>query len=123
MHFAEANKVALYDKYLAIYVTAQSATNRIDVQYDFFRGKYDFLRENMHKYSYINQNFDCLVYSFYSGYPQEVQKEIEENYNIKKVNKIEYCLISIRSFFYLLSIHGYRRANCPKKIKKWYDNL
>lgn len=122
MNLSECKKVVLYDKFLAVYRTLESATNNSKVQFDFFRGKYDYLLKKRNE-EYISKYFDYIVYAYYKHYPEDVKSMIDKAYDIRQINKVKYLLFSIKTNLLLYSSGGYRRKNCPIAIRMWYENL
>lgn len=110
-------KFALYDKYLSVYRTSDSASNRPEVQFDFFRGKYDYFNSNRKKLKYIDRNFDMLVKYSRDGYPDNVKNMIDEKYPKVKVCYIRYLFFRIKAFKYLLGKRGFRERYCPRRYE------
>ena len=123
MDFNKDNKVFLYDDFLALYMTANSASNRPEVQYDFFRARYDFLNYNYRDYNISDYRKQTLEYLTYLGYQSETKRMIDDEYSIKKIFKLRIYIYKIMAMLKTYRSGGYRRKVCPQDIINWYELL
>lgn len=123
MRFSENFNVCLFNKYLSVYMTSDSASNKPDVQYDFFRARYDFLLENYKKYNISEELKNTIAYSTYIGYPASTQKLIDKTYSVDTVSQIRIILFNIWARIKVYYSGDYRRKPCPSNIEAWYQKL
>ncbi|MDO4317096.1 MAG: glycosyltransferase family 2 protein [Lachnospiraceae bacterium] len=123
VNFMENYNVYLYDKFLSVYMTSNSASNRPEVQYDFFRARYDCLLEGAARCEKLQRQKDVILCGTYHRYPAAVQKLIAEKYRIPAVPKMKYKLYFLLAQVYTYRSGGYRRQTCPPKICEWYLSL
>lgn len=121
--FALKYNVSLWNYYSGIYVTYSSASNKDNVQYDFFRARFDLLNKYKEKNAMLNKYYDCIIYKTYINYPISVRKLIDKEYKINNVRRTQYLLYRLLSTVSLYICGGYRRKYCPTKIEKWYKEL
>lgn len=123
MYFSEKYNVYLYDDFLSIYMTGNSASVRSEVQYDFFRARYDYLLNNYKRMGITEKLKNIIAYSTYCGYPVNTRKMIDESYEVKKVSKLLRIVFNIWARGKVYSSGGYRRAVCPANVQEWYRLL
>lgn len=123
IEFAEDNNVTLYNEYLSLYMTSESASNRPEVQFDFFRARYNALDKNYKKYGISAKLKDIITYITYSGYPLATKKMIDREYSIKTKPVIACQLYLLWARLKTYKSGGYRRRECPKSVYDWYMRL
>ena len=108
LKYSVNNKVVLYNKYLAIYRMSESASNKPQVQYDFFRGEM-FLIDNMKKLRVKHVNEDILVKFAFETKSNEAQKLIQKDYKIKCCSQLLYLYFKIVRYVKLMRSGLYRK--------------
>lgn len=113
MEFSDKHNVVLFDQYLSVYRMTDSASNKSEVQYDFFRSDMLLLEKTME----INR--------FVSFFKNEIirfsihNKSLEAQRIMKKpsytTNQIKYCAFRIIRFINLMNSNVYRRELMPQK--------
>lgn len=99
LRFNEKYKVYYYRKKLGKYITTESASNKLEVQLDFWNCWMSVL----HKYGSVfsKKNMELAIYYLFCFWNENTQKEILLNgYNIKKFSKLKYFMIFIRRLVY-----------------------
>lgn len=115
--FSEKYNVCLYNKYLSVYRMTQSASNRSEVQYDFFRASKYLLNKSYGKVTFVNKYYnEMLLFILYSR-PVSIQKFImEREEHVPEKNKLKYGCFKIIRFIKLLRSGQYRLKKIPKKV-------
>lgn len=123
MDFSRKFKVALYNRYLSIYITSESASNRPEVQFDFFRARYYSLEKYAKEYGITNAQKDVLHYITYKGYPEKTKELIDKEFSIKPISRSRVLIIKICCMLKTYKSGGYRRMPCPNALIEWYNQL
>ena len=115
--FSEKYNVCLYNKYLSVYRMTQSASNRSEVQYDFFRASKYLLNKSYGKVTFVNKYYnEMLLFILYSR-PISMQKFIMDKEEcIPQKNKFRYNYFRIIRFIKLMRSGQYRLKKIPKKL-------
>lgn len=114
LNYSENNKVLLYNKYLAVYRMSESASNKPQVQYDFFRGEI-FLINKMKKLSVKHIDENILIKFAFNTKSKEARKLIAKDYEIKSCSQFKYCLFKIIRYVKLMRSGFYRKKIMPNK--------
>lgn len=113
--FSERYNVCLYDQYLSIYRMVDSASNRPDVQVDFYKGDM-YLLEKTKEYSSYVKLFEKEIIKFsIENKSKEAQKLIETKEN--KSSKVKYMLFRVTRFIKLMRKNTYRRNLVPAELQ------
>ncbi len=123
IQFSKKYNVVLYNKYLSLYMTSDSASNKPEVQYDFFRARYDSLVENSVKYEIPSKLKRVILYTTYLGYPQKTKEIIDESYEITRSSFVFNKPYLVWAMLRTYKSGGYRRKECPKLLISWYLTL
>lgn len=106
--YSASNKVILYNNFLAVYRMSDSASNRPQVQYDFFRSEM-FLIETMKNFGSNRFNNDILVRFAHDTKSKEAQNLIQKDYNIKSCSQLVYWGFRICRYVKLMRSGLYRK--------------
>lgn len=123
MGFAKNHTVVLYNRYLSIYMTSDSASNRPEVQYDFFRARFHSLEKMSEEYGISDGLKKIIHYATYSGYPPKTQEMAEIEFRLEPISPI---VCKAYLFWARLKTYrsgGYRRKECPAQLLRWYEEL
>lgn len=108
LKYSASNKVVLYNKYLAIYRMTESASNKPQVQYDFFRSEI-FLINTMKNSRWNCLNNDILIKFAYDTKSKEAQNLIQKDYKIKSCSHLTYWCFRIYRYVKLMRSGLYRK--------------
>lgn len=123
VRFSECYDVVLLKKNLAIYMTAQSASNRLDVQKDFVRVRLDILNMYYDKGKLSKKEYDKIYLYTLICYQNNLSEiEYDKEY-ISKMSVFNKIMLSMRFMLMILSSTKYQRSYCSKEIEKWYKKI
>lgn len=108
LKFAENNKVLLYNKFLSVYRMSESASNKPEVQYDFFRGEM-FLIDSMKALSSKKVDENILVKFAFNTKGKEAQELIKKDFEINRCSKLRYIYFKVTRYLKLMRSGLYRK--------------
>ena len=112
--FSVEHTVMLYDKYLSVYRMTESASNRPEVQADFYKGEMLLLEEALKQNNlFVHKYQDEIKYFSKSNKSKEAQELIIEKVKIKR---IKYMLFRIRRFVALMRKNVYKIEVLPQNF-------
>ncbi len=123
IEFSKKFNVELYNKYLSLYMTSDSASNSPKVQYDFFRARYDTLESNAKEYGIDEKKKRIILFLTYVGYPVETREMVDKDCKIERVSRVIALGNKLLCMLRTYKSGGYRRMPCPKAFEEWYNNL
>lgn len=112
LDFSDRYNVVLYDKYLSVYRMNDSASNRPEVQKDFFRSDM-YLLEKSHRTNRFVRYFKDEIIRFSIQNKSEQAQELIENASYTK-NNLKYIIFRILRFIRLMRSNTYRRKLLPR---------
>lgn len=115
--FSKNNNVVLYDKYLSVYRMNDSASNRPDVQKDFFDSDMYLLGKLKNTNEFVKKYADEIIRFSYENKSKEAQLLISKDFPVYK-NNLKYCMFRIVRLVKLLRDNLYRREIMPSEYKK-----
>ncbi len=121
--FATDHNVVLYNEYLSIYMTSDSASNKPEVQYDFLRARFHSLEMMYRKYGIAPGLKKIILYTTYSGYPRKAQEMAREEFEIEPIFGFVRNAYLLWARLKTYRSGGYRRKECPAKALAWYEQL
>ena len=121
--FAKTHTVVLYNRYLSIYMTSDSASNKPEVQYDFFRARFHALEKMSEEYGISDGLKKIIHYVTYSGYPRETQGMVAKKFSLEPTSPIVCRAYLLWARLKTYRSGGYRRKACPAKFLRWYNEL
>ena len=114
--FSENNNVVLYDTYLSVYRMNDSASNRADVQKDFFDSDMYLLNRLKNTNAFVKKYANEIIRFSYENKSEEAQLLIGKSLRFSKNNIKYYAFRSIR-LIKLLRSNFYRREIMPSKLE------
>lgn len=123
LQFSKIYNVVLFNKYLSLYMTSDSASNRPEVQFDFFRARYYSLEQLADEYGIDEGEKRVIHYITYAGYPEETRRMIDKEFCIDSVSRTRSMIKRMNCKLFTYKSGGYRRMPCPKSIQSWYNLL
>lgn len=118
IEFSSKNNVLLYNKYLSIYRMNNSASNRPEVQLDFYKGDL-YLLDKVKKQNKFVKFFEKEIIRFsIKNKSIETQEMIKDHYSDScfiSYNKIKYIIFRIARIIFLFRYDLYRKENVPSK--------
>ena len=121
MDYSQTHVVMLYDVFLALYMTADSASKRSEVQADFYKVRNEYLEKYWRVYGISEKRKRTLELLNDYSYPEAASKEHGNENGI-----IDWIIVKAYSIWARLVVYrsgGYRRKECPKEIEEWYLSL
>lgn len=112
--FSERYNVCLYDKYLSIYRMVESASNRTDVQLDFYRGDMYLLDRTKEKSLFVRKYEKEIIKFSIKNKSIEVQKLIHDF--PCEASNINYIFFRCVRMLNLMRNNVYRRKIMPDKL-------
>lgn len=117
--FSEKHKVVLYDKYLSIYRMSASASNRPDVQADFYKSDIYLLNYTLDKVWFV-KCFRTEIERFsYENKSMETQKLLGEKARLSWIKKSKYVFYRIVRFVILMRSNLYRKQITPEWVVRF----
>lgn len=112
--YSKNNNVVLYNEYLSVYRMTNSASNRSEVQCDFFRSDMYLLEKSINNSDFIKFFYKEIIKFSYENKSKESQKLIKCN-EFKKNIYFKYIIYRIIRFVRLMRSNVYRRELLPQK--------
>lgn len=117
IEFSDRFNVVLYNEYLSVYRMTDSASNRPEVQYDFFHSSIYLLNKSLGKIKFVDKYYNEMVLFLFDIRPKQVQKIIlENNFKIPTKNRYRYVFFKIIRFIKLMMSGNYRSRKIPNQI-------
>ncbi len=121
--FSEHFRTYLLNEFVSVYRTENSATNRPEVQLDFFHAKYDYLIMHRDSNEFISNNINTLTACYYDVFPDKVKYLINERYSIPNIPNWKKSCFRLLADIRLYRSGVYRRKPCPENVIQWYKSL
>lgn len=114
MDFSEKYNVVLYNKYLAVYRMTDSASNRPEVQKDFYRSDIHLIEKTINNTEFVAYFKDEIARFSYENKSLESRAIIEPVPYVK--NDVKYAVFRIIRFYNLMRSNTYRRKLLPEEL-------
>ncbi|WP_455720746.1 glycosyltransferase family 2 protein [Agathobacter sp.] len=114
MDFSDNYNVVLYNKYLSIYRMTDSASNRPDVQKDFYRSDMCLFEKTCNINWFVTFFKDEIIRFSFENKSLEAQEMIDQVPYVK--NNIKYALFRMVRFVKLMRSNTYRRKLLPEEL-------
>lgn len=112
--FSDKYNVVLYNKYLAVYRMTDSASNRPDVQKDFYKSDIYLLNKTLNSSKFVSDFRDEIARFSYENKSPEARAIIEPVPYVK--NDVKYTVFRMLRFYNLMRSNTYRRKLLPQKL-------
>lgn len=116
--FSEQFNTVLYNKYLAIYRMSDSASNRPDVQVDFYRSDMYLLDYMVKREKYIRFFRNEIEHFSYKNKSSEAQKLLGERKRLTLFKKVKYLVFRCIRFILLMRSNLYRKQIVPELVEQ-----
>lgn len=100
--FSERYNTVLYNKTLSVYRTTDSASNRSEVQADFFRGDMYLLNRTIDSSRFVKKYREEITFFCYKSKPVGAQKIIYRDRVIPQCSKVRYIIFRVKHNLKLL---------------------
>lgn len=119
LQFSSKYTTCLFNKYLSIYRTTDSATNRPEVQVDFFKSDMFLLDLLYNRYRFVTKYRNEIInFSVYNK-SEQAKKLILKEYEIPKINRLKYTLFRFKRIINAANKKLYRLKIAESSMEKY----